>query len=653
MLQELHTKRHTVLHTKYTLAHLYHKETQQTLFESWNNNNNKNKYYEFSSFDDAQGYGDYIPSATYFRLVYTAVLDVLRPFTYGQTNDGLCIEYEEIQLQLLVPTKSLHHLKTPFEEMMKTCRQYEYQPPRLFFTDNVRGDKRFLQQMITFLSDNSTVEASLPAANLEPESSTEQSESFIKIPDNVVIILHTKLDGEWNYAIGTRPQNVAIVQIAYKSSKVLKTGCNITSDLNKISRDYQLVYHKSTALELGKFCRRRCYIDNGTASLSTIAESVLGRLSDKGSRNSNWEALNLSSSQIYYSALDAWASLAIYTKLEQVGVIGKSISNPVPEGAYVSVYPSCQWFHPVLRLDNYTQVCINRVSVPGTIIDISSRTLSDFGRPPFIMSFPTSMLRYEKKSLCQEQDNSILPINNVTVDRVHNTSPPLSPTILANDLKDENNIFDDEGINHTYSQAKTATPLRTQRFIPQQQQIQHPRVLKDIYHFKALLKVPRQHVFAKEFARRLRDAVFVFDKNDRKKVEEYLGKKRLTWVSAMNTNASWTLRRIKRAVPPADEFGLVVQELFDEYGSLICVKTGRTLFDKNAWKQADSMIEAIYEGQISDHSDVPLYYKIGFNKKAGLPIYRCCRGTNSLKGGVHQNIIRAIGSNGAASHAAD
>ena len=271
MLQELHTKRHTILHMKYTLAHLYRKETQQTLFESWNNNNNKNKYHEFSTFDDAQGYGGYIPSVTYFRLVYTAILDVLRPFmdkqmtavggeilkgdhtfkfikkiakmgnqpTFGALYT-ICNEYEEIRLQLLVPTKSLHHLKTPFKEMMKTCRQYGYQPPRLFFIDNVRGDKLFLQQMITFLSDNSTVEASLPAANLEPESSTEQSESFIKIPDNVVIILHTKcikcrrhykktivndgasktivirLDGEWNYAIGTRPQNVAIVQIAYK-----------------------------------------------------------------------------------------------------------------------------------------------------------------------------------------------------------------------------------------------------------------------------------------------------------------------------------------------------------------------------------------------------------------------------------------------------
>jgi hypothetical protein len=28
----------------------------------------------------------------------------------------------------------------------------------------------------------------------------------------------------------------------------------------------------------------------------------------------------------------------------------------------------------------------------------------------------------------------------------------------------------------------------------------------------------------------------------------------------------------------------------------------------------------------------------------GLPIYRCIRGTNSLEGGVHQNVIRFFGS---------
>lgn len=37
----------------------------------------------------------------------------------------------------------------------------------------------------------------------------------------------------------------------------------------------------------------------------------------------------------------------------------------------------------------------------------------------------------------------------------------------------------------------------------------------------------------------------------------------------------------------------------------------------------------------------------------GLPLYRCCRGTNSLEGGIHQNIIRKFGSFGASPELTD
>ena len=46
---------------------------------------------------------------------------------------------------------------------------------------------------------------------------------------------------------------------------------------------------------------------------------------------------------------------------------------------------------------------------------------------------------------------------------------------------------------------------------------------------------------------------------------------------------------------------------------------------------------------MSDPTDVPLYYSSKRDEN-GLPIYRCIRGTNSLEGGVHQNIIRFFGS---------
>ncbi|KAG2220711.1 hypothetical protein INT45_012575, partial [Circinella minor] len=149
------------------------------------------------------------------------------------------------------------------------------------------------------------------------------------------------------------------------------------------------------------------------------------------------------------------------------------------------------------------------------------------------------------------------------------------------------------------------------------------------------------------------DAMFVVDPDDRSQVEKYLNKKGLKWNDILDTNPSWILRRVKRIVPPATKLGPIVQDLFNEYGNVVCLKTGRKLFDKDAWAQADRMIKSIYNGEVSDHPEVPLYYKVGFDKKAGLPLYRCSRGTNSLEGGIHANIVRAIGASGAGAEMAD
>ena len=48
------------------------------------------------------------------------------------------------------------------------------------------------------------------------------------------------------------------------------------------------------------------------------------------------------------------------------------------------------------------------------------------------------------------------------------------------------------------------------------------RILKDAFHVMQMVKVSLKHGMAKEFSRRFRDALFVVDKHDKEKVEEYL-----------------------------------------------------------------------------------------------------------------------------------
>ncbi|CEP10632.1 hypothetical protein [Parasitella parasitica] len=52
--------------------------------------------------------------------------------------------------------------------------------------------------------------------------------------------------------------------------------------------------------------------------------------------------------------------------------------------------------------------------------------------------------------------------------------------------------------------------------------------------------------------------------------------------------------------------------------------------------------QSIRLGHLSDPVGVPLYFRVK-EDKFGLTIYRCVRGTNSVEGGIHTNIIRKFG----------
>ncbi|KAF7728460.1 hypothetical protein EC973_006013 [Apophysomyces ossiformis] len=177
----------------------------------------------------------------------------------------------------------------------------------------------------------------------------------------------------------------------------------------------------------------------------------------------------------------------------------------------------------------------------------------------------------------------------------------------------------------------------------------NPRILKDIFHLMDMIKVTRCHSLAKEFARRFRDSIFVTDPDDRRRVEAYLMTKSTSLDYMLSTRPAWVLRRVRRTVPRAEELYPVVENLFREYGSLECAKTGLPLFDSEVWSQAINVLKAIRRGEVSDPPGIPLYFKMGEDKN-GLPLYRCSRGTNSLEGGVHQNIIRNFLSFGAGPH---
>lgn len=66
----------------------------------------------------------------------------------------VCNEFEEIKMILLTPTKSLKHLTDAFQKMYNGLKKFGNPLPELLFTDNPRGDKKFLEKNIPTLLSN-------------------------------------------------------------------------------------------------------------------------------------------------------------------------------------------------------------------------------------------------------------------------------------------------------------------------------------------------------------------------------------------------------------------------------------------------------------------------------------------------------------------
>ncbi|CEP15283.1 hypothetical protein [Parasitella parasitica] len=134
-----------------------------------------------------------------------------------------------------------------------------------------------------------------------------------------------------------------------------------------------------------------------------------------------------------------------------------------------------------------------------------------------------------------------------------------------------------------------------------------------------MLKIPKNHSLCAEFNRKFRDILLVPDPVDKDNVTRFLSTTNTTWDYKVASNPSWVWRRVKRSIPPPDELMPLLKRLFEDYGPIVL-------------------------GRVSDPEDIPLYTLYGYDNSGGLAKYHCCRGTNSLEGGVHSNIVKKFSS---------
>lgn len=167
----------------------------------------------------------------------------------------------------------------------------------------------------------------------------------------------------------------------------------------------------------------------------------------------------------------------------------------------------------------------------------------------------------------------------------------------------------------------------------------HSRVLKDIWHVFHMFYISATHGCRKQFARDLRDAIFIPDLEDKARINAWgaLQNPVTSYDILRNSSPDWLRKRCKHVVPPPHILYPLVADVFRTYGPLRDPDSKKPLFSTDNWKAAKSVLDLIKNGFQSDPPGVPLYTEIATDNK-GLTIYRCARGTNATEGGVHMHI---------------
>ena len=137
-------------------------------------------------------------------------------------------------------------------------------------------------------------------------------------------------------------------------------------------------------------------------------------------------------------------------------------------------------------------------------------------------------------------DNNLMP-----PDDDYNSNDNITSILQDNELPSHNQ---DPSTSQIEEESRK---IGNQQFssLPEQLPAEEPirsRVLKDVFHLMDQIKVPRRHGLANDFSRKLRDALFVIDEEDKNKVKDVLTRNQITWDEKLLKNPGWIFRRVKR-----------------------------------------------------------------------------------------------------------
>lgn len=101
----------------------------------------------------------------------------------------------------------------------------------------------------------------------------------------------------------------------FADASVVKTGVAVHDDMHFLKKLHP--FTPANVVDLAEVARKN-HIEN--LSLRALVAFFLGVRISKGEQCSNWGSKGLSPRQVRYAATDAWASLAIYLRMKELGL---------------------------------------------------------------------------------------------------------------------------------------------------------------------------------------------------------------------------------------------------------------------------------------------------------------------------------------------
>lgn len=475
-----------------------------------------------------------------------------------------------------------------------------------------------------------------------------------------------------------------------RAPHIRKVGCHIQADLTRLFKDCGFSSERDQAfagaLELGALAKSRNLVQRANTSLADMLAATRRLFLPKEESirvSTAWDDINLPKTHLEYAALDAYATWLVFDAMittasdepvtmnttpgTPIRLWSRNRSTIVARGFIALDRPKS--FKGVNVTRNRAVVTITSVQVPGYLVrkdllkselNVSLGSIMSQSPCPFSLLCSIKDLQIchateaetSVSAVTSESRNSaLLPPSvtpptalsadwDATVTAIPNTIDTLDGNEEeADDEQPEQNVA--ESIPDPTSMARAqALTVHVDSY---QEPVRRSGVLGDIFHVEHQFKIPIHHGLRKPFLRALRDALLLPDPDDKAAVEAVVAKRDLTFDQVVLLSPKWTWKRVRRLAPAPHVMHARVSAVFQAYGPLKDCKTGQPVFNEAAWNLAENTLENIRNGYYSDPPGIQLYMVIGQDKD-GLTKYTCLRGTNSVEGGIHQNIRFRFGS---------